>query len=180
MKTKTNKPLIVMAVTFLLIVVVFFISLNLGVIKIAPLKTLQVFFGQGTARDELVLFEFRLPRIILSLLVGAGISVAGAILQSVSQNELAEPGILGINMRRFTCCSAFYILFSRVSFRSQLFRNIYAAVQCFGRSNPRCVSHLYSGMEKRRDTDSADFSRHRGECRIQRPVADFSAQDGPS
>ncbi len=38
-----------------------FISLNLGVIKIAPLKTLQVFFGQGTARDELVLFEFRRP-----------------------------------------------------------------------------------------------------------------------
>lgn len=97
MKTKTKKPLVVMAVTLLLIVLVFFISLNLGVIKIAPLKTLQVFFGQGTARDELVLFEFRLPRIILSLLVGAGISVAGAILQSVSQNDLAEPGILGIN-----------------------------------------------------------------------------------
>ncbi|MCY8072319.1 iron ABC transporter permease [Bacillus inaquosorum] len=97
MKTKTKKPLVVMAVTFMLIVLVFFISLNLGVIKIAPLKTLQVFFGQGTARDELVLFEFRLPRIILSLLVGAGIAVAGAILQSVSQNDLAEPGILGIN-----------------------------------------------------------------------------------
>lgn len=97
MKTKMKKPLFVMAVTFLLIVLVFFISLNLGVIKIAPLKTLQVFFGQGTARDELVLFEFRLPRIILSLLVGAGIAVAGAILQSVSQNDLAEPGILGIN-----------------------------------------------------------------------------------
>lgn len=61
MKTKMKKPLFVMAVTFLLIVLVFFISLNLGVIKIAPLKTLQVFFGQGTARDELVLFEFRLP-----------------------------------------------------------------------------------------------------------------------
>lgn len=43
MKTKTNKPLVVMAVTLLLIVLVFFISLNLGVIKIAPLKTLQVF-----------------------------------------------------------------------------------------------------------------------------------------
>lgn len=43
MKTKTNKPLIVMAVTFLLIVVVFFISLNLGVIKIAPLKRFRSF-----------------------------------------------------------------------------------------------------------------------------------------
>lgn len=59
MKTKTKKPLVVIAVTLLLIVLVFFISLNLGVIKIAPLQTLKVFFGQGTARDELVLFEFR-------------------------------------------------------------------------------------------------------------------------
>lgn len=46
MKTKTNKPLVVMAVTLLLIVLVFFISLNLGVIKIAPLKTLQVFLAK--------------------------------------------------------------------------------------------------------------------------------------
>ncbi|WP_445429956.1 FecCD family ABC transporter permease [Bacillus atrophaeus] len=97
MENKTKKPFIVMAVTFILILVIFFISLNLGVIRIAPLETLQVFFGQGTARDGLVLFEFRLPRIILSLLVGAGIAVSGAILQSVSQNDLADPGILGIN-----------------------------------------------------------------------------------
>lgn len=34
---------------------------------------------------------------VLSLLVGAGIAVSGAIFQSVSQNDLAEPGILGIN-----------------------------------------------------------------------------------
>ncbi|MBY8911363.1 iron ABC transporter permease [Bacillus sp. YC2] len=94
---KTKKPLAVMAVTFLLILIVFFISLNMGVIRIAPLETLRVFFGQGDARDQLVLFEFRLPRMVLSLLVGAGIAVSGAILQSVSQNDLAEPGILGIN-----------------------------------------------------------------------------------
>ncbi|MCY8515377.1 iron chelate uptake ABC transporter family permease subunit, partial [Bacillus atrophaeus] len=97
MENKTKKPFIVMAVTFILILVIFFISLNLSVIRIAPLETLKVFLGQGTARDGLVLFEFRLPRIILSLLVGAGIAVSGAILQSVSQNDLAEPGILGIN-----------------------------------------------------------------------------------
>lgn len=175
MKTKTNKPLVVMAVTLLLIVLVFFISLNLGVIKIAPLKTLQVFFGQGTARDELVLFEFRMPRIILSLLVGAGISVAGAILQSVSQNELAEPGILGINAGGSLAVVLFIYFFQGSASDLSFFGTFIFAVQCFGRSNPRRVSHLYSGMEKRRDTDSADFSRHRGECRIQCPVADFSA-----
>ena len=97
MNVKSKKPLAVAAVTLLLICIVFFISLNMGVIRIAPLDTLRVFFGQGDARDQLVLFEFRLPRMVLSLLVGAGIAVAGAIFQSMSQNDLAEPGILGIN-----------------------------------------------------------------------------------
>ena len=68
----------------------------MGVIRIAPLDTMRVFSDRG-CRDQLVLFEFRLPRMVLSLLVGAGIAVSGAIFQSVSQNDLAEPGILGIN-----------------------------------------------------------------------------------
>ncbi|MEC1942820.1 FecCD family ABC transporter permease [Bacillus velezensis] len=97
MNVKSKKTLAVMAVTFVLICIVFFISLNMGVIRIAPLDTMRVFFGQGDARDQLVLYEFRLPRMVLSLLVGAGIAVSGAIFQSVSQNDLAEPGILGIN-----------------------------------------------------------------------------------
>ncbi len=47
MNVKSKKPLAVMAVTFVLICIVFFISLNMGVIRIAPLDTMRVFFGQG-------------------------------------------------------------------------------------------------------------------------------------
>lgn len=46
---------------------------------------------------ELIVLDLRAPRVLLALLVGAALAVAGAIAQAVMRNPLAEPGILGIN-----------------------------------------------------------------------------------
>ncbi len=46
---------------------------------------------------EMIVFDLRLPRVLLALLVGVGLAAAGAIAQAVMRNPLAEPGILGIN-----------------------------------------------------------------------------------
>jgi len=86
-----------MLTLFILIVLTFFLSLNLGHIAIAPLDVIQTLIGNGTDQDKLVLFDFRLPRMVIALLIGAGLGVSGAILQGVSQNGMADPGILGIN-----------------------------------------------------------------------------------
>jgi len=75
----------------------FFISLSTGVIQIEPNDVIKTLFNNGTDRQELILFDFRLPGILLALLIGAGLAVSGVILQGITQNELAEPGILGIN-----------------------------------------------------------------------------------
>nr|WP_204466449.1 iron ABC transporter permease [Shouchella xiaoxiensis] len=79
------------------IIVLFFISLQTGSIPIGTVDVLRTIVGNGTDQHQLVLFEFRLPRMVIALLIGAALAVSGAILQSVSQNELADPGILGIN-----------------------------------------------------------------------------------
>ncbi|CDQ21454.1 iron complex transport system permease protein [Halobacillus karajensis] len=89
-------PLLISAL-FLFLCVMVLVSLNMGVVKIAPLDVFRTLIGQGTERQELVLFNFRLPTVVLALFVGAGLAVSGAILQGVTQNDLAEPGILGIN-----------------------------------------------------------------------------------
>ncbi len=73
------------------------LSLNLGVMSISPKEVLQTFMGNGTDQNSMVLFHFRLPRMVIALLIGAGMAVSGAILQSVTQNDLADPGIIGIN-----------------------------------------------------------------------------------
>lgn len=96
-KKSANKPFLVMGILFLLILMAFFISLNLGYLRIAPLDVIKTLIGLGARNDQLTLFEFRLPRMVIAILIGASLATAGAILQGVSQNGLADPGILGIN-----------------------------------------------------------------------------------
>ncbi len=96
MMNQKRLPIVLGALTILL-VTVFILSLNMGVVKIAPLDVLRTLFGQGTEKQNLVLFDFRLPGMIIALVIGAGLGVSGAILQGVAQNDLADPGILGIN-----------------------------------------------------------------------------------
>lgn len=81
----------------ILIVIALMISMNTGYIKLSPLQVVRTIFGFGTPQEELVLFDFRLPRIVLSILVGMGLAVSGCVLQGVTRNALADSGILGIN-----------------------------------------------------------------------------------
>ncbi|MEJ8476552.1 FecCD family ABC transporter permease [Roseibium algae] len=46
---------------------------------------------------DMIVFDLRMPRLLLSMLVGAALAVAGAITQAIMRNPLAEPGLLGIN-----------------------------------------------------------------------------------
>jgi iron complex transport system permease protein len=94
---KRNRAYIIMGVIGLLVVTSFIISMNTGHIRLSPIEVIKTLFGMGTEKQALVLFEFRLPRIVISVLIGAGLAVSGAILQGISRNALADPGILGIN-----------------------------------------------------------------------------------
>ncbi len=49
------------------------------------------------SQDQTIVFDLRLPRTLLALLVGMALAVAGTVSQSIMRNPLAEPGILGIN-----------------------------------------------------------------------------------
>ncbi|MFE4861074.1 iron chelate uptake ABC transporter family permease subunit [Streptomyces sp. NPDC056670] len=55
-----------------------------------------LFHASGTANDVLV-HDVRVPRTLLGLLVGAALGLAGAVMQALTRNPLAEPGILGVN-----------------------------------------------------------------------------------
>ncbi|WP_373293785.1 FecCD family ABC transporter permease [Paenibacillus albidus] len=86
-----------LSVLGLLIVVIVVVSMNTGYMRLSPSEVLHTLSGQGTPQQKLILFDFRLPRIVISLLVGAGFAVSGCILQSLSRNPLAEPATLGIS-----------------------------------------------------------------------------------
>lgn len=94
---KRARDTLIIFILISLVIIVFLISMNTGVIKLSPMDVLRTITGQGTDRHNLILFEFRLPRIVISLLIGAGLAVSGCVMQGISRNALADPGILGIN-----------------------------------------------------------------------------------
>lgn len=81
----------------LLLIAIFVISVATGPVSLSPSQIWRTILGQGTSKDELILYTFRFPRILITILAGMGLALSGAILQSVTRNPLADPGILGIN-----------------------------------------------------------------------------------
>lgn len=63
-----------------------------------PLRTvLEALVSFDGSREQLVVTMQRLPRVVIGILVGAALASAGAIMQAVTNNPLASPGLLGIN-----------------------------------------------------------------------------------
>lgn len=100
------------------LVLSFIISMNTGYTRLSPLDTLRTLFGGGTAKENLILFDFRLPRIVISVLVGMGLSLSGCIIQGVSKNALADPGLLGINAGAGLMVILYVMFFGTQSFLS--------------------------------------------------------------
>lgn len=101
-----------------LLAISFVVSMNTGYTRLTPLDTLRTLFGGGTDKETLILFTFRLPRIVISMLVGAGLSLSGCIIQGVSKNALADPGLLGINAGAGLMVILYVLFFESQSFLS--------------------------------------------------------------
>lgn len=92
-----NRTTLSFAILTFLMIAVGAVSLGLGFIEMTPGELFAALSGDGKPEHQLVVREFRLPRLTLALIVGAGFSLSGLVLQGVSRNALAEPGIMGIN-----------------------------------------------------------------------------------
>ncbi len=58
-----------------------------------------------------MLYSVRLPRIIVTLLVGMALALSGAILQGITRNDLADPGIIGINAGAGVGVAVYFLFF---------------------------------------------------------------------
>jgi iron complex transport system permease protein len=80
----------------LLVAILFVAALALGETVIDP-RAMPGLLARGTGPEALILGELRLPRAVLALAIGAALGTAGAVLQGLLRNPLAEPGVLGIS-----------------------------------------------------------------------------------
>ena len=102
-----EKRLAVAAMAVLLIVL-FFALICVGRYPISPLRAFEIIgkavFGNREGMDiyeSSVILSIRLPRILSGVLVGAGLSVSGAVYQAVFGNPLVSPDILGVSTGRY-------------------------------------------------------------------------------
>lgn len=93
-------------VTSALLVVGVLLSASLGQLPISPGQVVgsllrAVGFDNAAAPDDMLieqtLWQIRFPRVAMSLLVGATLAVAGAVMQAIFGNPLAEPGVVGVS-----------------------------------------------------------------------------------
>lgn len=90
-----NKLLLILSLVGLIISGLF--SLSFGRVTIGPSELWASFFAPIDDPHALIIFELRLPRVLLGMLVGATLGLAGAALQGVLRNPLADPGIIGVS-----------------------------------------------------------------------------------
>lgn len=67
-----------------------------GDYPMSPGEVLSTLTGGGTAAQEFIVNDVRLPRVLVGLLVGAALGIAGAVFQSVSRNPLGSPDVIGL------------------------------------------------------------------------------------
>ncbi|MET7924854.1 FecCD family ABC transporter permease [Streptomyces sp. NPDC055059] len=85
------------AAALVALVLAVLLSLAVGARAIAPSAVLDALVHGGHSDDAEVVRGLRLPRTLVGLMVGAALALAGTVLQGITRNPIADPGILGIS-----------------------------------------------------------------------------------
>jgi iron complex transport system permease protein len=93
----TAKKKLAVILLGLLIAIVAVFAVNAGSTNLNPAQVMQTIFGKGSNISDIVVWQIRLPRILAAVIAGAGLSVAGCVMQNNLRNPLASPSTLGIS-----------------------------------------------------------------------------------
>lgn len=98
---KYRRLMVLLAIVLVVLAILF---LTVGKYSITPIEALRIVFGRviGLTQDwdamsENLVFGLRLPRVIAAMLVGAALSIAGAVFQGIFKNPLVSPDFLGVS-----------------------------------------------------------------------------------
>ncbi|MGL5084159.1 MAG: FecCD family ABC transporter permease, partial [Clostridium sp.] len=87
--------------------------------KVSIMEVIDVLIGNGTKSQNTAILSIRLPRLLVGAFVAIALSTAGAILQTITKNDLADTGIIGINAGA-AVAAIIYITFQSENYYSEL------------------------------------------------------------
>ncbi len=112
-KSSGKRSLLIMIIGLFLLVVLSFIHLTQGQADYTVSQLLKEVWVEGRIQD--IVLSLRLPRLAIGILAGGALAVAGAILQTLTNNPLASASTLGINAGAY-----FFVVVSMIFFPSML------------------------------------------------------------
>lgn len=134
MKTKQKISLLRVSSVMLVLLIVLglcsVLSLAVGSAGYSIQEILKALFSQEDSPVKTIVLNLRLPRIILAILIGSSLSAAGALLQSVMRNPLADPGTIGVSAGAGTAATTILLIFPQLSASVPLFAFGGAALAC--------------------------------------------------
>jgi len=86
-----------LTISFALLAFAALLSLAVGARSIPLGDVINALLHSGSSQEEAIIRDLRVPRTLLGIVVGAAIGVAGALMQALTRNPLADPGLLGVN-----------------------------------------------------------------------------------
>ena len=144
MKKKTRQLLILNGL-LILIVAAAILSVNSGYARIPFSAAVRSILQPHTDGASVVVAQFRVPRIVLAVLCGMGLALAGCVMQTVTGNPLADPGILGINAGAGFAVMLFLTFFPALHIRTMAYQPIFAIAGGFAQRD--CCIFLQRGTE---------------------------------
>lgn len=116
MNRKLRFPLVFIILLILLILTIG-VCVSVGTMKIPILETYTILLGKifhlansVSATSSGIIWEIRLPRVFMGLVIGAGLALCGVVMQAIVQNPLADPFLLGISSGGYLGATVFIIL----------------------------------------------------------------------
>lgn len=96
------RSLVVCSVLWLAIAALAVYALATGSAKITPAEVVDVIFGRGDVYTNMVVGEWRAPRILIAIVLGACLALSGAIFQNLTRNPLGSPDVIGFQTGSYT------------------------------------------------------------------------------
>ncbi|CAK7062107.1 iron chelate uptake ABC transporter family permease subunit [Tissierella sp. P1] len=126
--TKQSRQRLLLWFLLMAVFIVILLSVNLRYSKIPYGYVIDSLLNPYLVDSSTVLLQICLPRIILAFLCGMGLALSGCILQAVIGNQLADPGILGINAGAGFMVMLFLTLFPSLHISTMVHQPIFAMI----------------------------------------------------
>ena len=107
-----SRPALTALLLLLAVLALAIYALGSGALSLTASQVIDALRGEGPANLAVIVTEWRLPRVVMALLLGAALGISGAIFQSILRNPLGSPDVIGFNTGAYSGVLVAIVLFN--------------------------------------------------------------------